>query len=195
MAITRLHTCTCSHHTFIQRWAWAFRDDCFHECINTNNGTEALNKALKYSYIPRNKRSMNLSSIVSLLIETFLPALRQKYLFSNFEQSNLKRKYKDCVPSYLQNQPREVILHCLDRKASSARFTCDDVTVVDNQTVFEVASTKGYTYTVNFAIPSCSCPDWTEHHYPCKHFFATFQSGTGMLCLGHTWLLLDLALP
>ena len=127
-------------HFVIQRWARAFRDDCFHECINTNNGTEALNKALKYTYMPRKKHSMNLSSIVSLLIETFLPALRQKYLFSNFEQSNLNHKYKDYVPSYLQNRPREVILHCLDRKASSARFT-----------------------------------DWTEHHYPCKHFFAIFH--------------------
>ena len=50
---------------------------------NSMSGTEALNKALKYTYMPRNKRSMNLSSIVSLLMETFLPALRQKYLFAN----------------------------------------------------------------------------------------------------------------
>ena len=163
-------------HLSFQRWARAFRDNSFHECINTNNGTESLNKALKYSYMPRSKRSMNLSSIVSLLVEVFLPALRQKYLFANFEQSHVNRKYNDHIPSYLQNRPREVILHCLDRKASSTRYTNDDITMVDNKTgVFEVANAKGYSYTVDFTTPSCSCPDWTEHHYPCKHFFAIFH--------------------
>ena len=125
--------------------------------------------------MPRSKRSMNLSSIVSLLVEIFLPALRQKYLFANFEQSHLNRKYNDYIPSYLQNRPREVILHCLDRKASSARYTSNDITVVDNEMgIFEVANAKGHSYTVKFSVPSCSCPDWTEYHYPCKHFFAIF---------------------
>lgn len=119
---------------------------------------------------------MNLSSIVSLLVETFLPALRQKYLFANFEQSHLNRKYNNYIPPYLQNRPREVILHCLDRKASSARYTENDITVVDDKTgVFEVTNSKGYSYTVKVSVPSCSCPDWAEHHYPCKHFFAVFH--------------------
>ena len=72
---------------YIQRWARAYRDQTFHNCINTNNGTEALNKALKYTYLPRAKRSTNLSGIVATIVDTFLPALRQKYLFANFEQS------------------------------------------------------------------------------------------------------------
>ena len=98
---------------------------------------------------------MNLSSIVSLLVETFLPALRQ---FANFEQSHLNHKYNDYIPSYLRIRPREVILHCLDQKASSARYTRNDITVVDNKAgVFEVANAKGYSYTVKFTIPSCSC--------------------------------------
>ena len=126
--------------------------------------------------MPRNKRSMNLSSIVSLLMETFLPALRQKYLFANFEQSNENRIYKDYIPTYLYNRPREVVLHSLDRKASSAQFTEDDIEVVDNEKgIFEVTGTSKKVYTVDFTAPSCSCPDWTEHHYPCKHFFAIFR--------------------
>ena len=126
--------------------------------------------------MPRNKRSMNLSAIVTLLIETFLPSLRKKYLFANFEQSTGNRKYKDYVPSYLQNRPRVVILHCLDRKASSARFTVDDIIVTDNEKgSFEVYNAKKNAYAVDFSVPSCSCPDWTEHHYPCKHFFAIFR--------------------
>ena len=126
--------------------------------------------------MPRSKRSINLSSIVSLLVEIFLPALRQKYLFTNFEQSHLNRKYNNYIPSYLHNRPRDVILYCLDRKASSARYTSNDITVVDKTNgIFEVVNAKGHAYTVKFEIPSCSCPDWTEYHYPCKHFFAIFH--------------------
>ena len=58
----------------IQRWARAYRDQTFHNCINTNNGTEALNKALKYTYLPRAKRSTNLSGyfFASIEAETFV---------------------------------------------------------------------------------------------------------------------------
>lgn len=126
--------------------------------------------------MPRNKRSINLSTIVTLLMETFLPALRQKYLFANFEQSNENRMYKDYIPSYLHNRPREVILHSLDRKASSACFTADDITVLDSEKgIFEVTNSNKKVYTIDFTVPSCSCPDWTEHHYPCKHLFAIFR--------------------
>ena len=160
----------------IQRWARAYRDNSFHECINTNNGTEALNKALKYTYLPRGQRSINLSKIVTLLVETFLPALRQKYLFANFEQSSVNRRYKDEIPKYLHNKPKAVILHCLDRKASSACFCSDDINDIDaTRGIFQVNSTEAHQYTVNFNIPSCSCPDWMQHHYPCKHFFAIFR--------------------
>ncbi len=76
----------------------------------------------------------------------------------------------------MHNRPKEVILHCLDRKASSARFTVDDITITDNEKgIFEVYNAKKNVYTVDFTVPSCSCPDWTEHHYPCKHFFAIFR--------------------
>ena len=128
--------------------------------------------------MPRNKHSMNLSAIVSLLIETFSPSLRQKYLFANFEQSDENRRYKDHITSYLHNRPKEVILHCLDRKTSSIQFTLEDVTVLDDEKgIFKVTSStkKQDSYSINFSIPSCSCQDWIEHQYPCKHFFATFR--------------------
>ena len=106
--------------------------------------------------MPKSKRSMNLSSIMSLLVETFLPALRQKYLFANFEQSHLNRKYNNYIPPYLYNRLRETILHCLARKSSSARYTSNDITVVDDKTgIFEVANAKGYSYTVKLTVPSC----------------------------------------
>ena len=78
-------------------------------------------------YLPRARRGTNLSGIVTTLVDTctFLPALRQKYLFSNFEQSSANRKYKDSIPNYLHDRPKAVIL---DRKASSSKFEPEDVT-------------------------------------------------------------------
>lgn len=178
----KLHTtgCVCSFkspHVLIyctQRWARAYRDQVFHECINTNNGTESLNKALKYTYLPRAKRSTNLSGIVTTLIDIFLPALRQKYLFSNFEQSTANRQYKDNVPTYLQNRPKSVILHCLDRRATSCQFLEEDVCTTPSKGVFEVKSGENV-YKIDFQAPSCTCPDWILTNYPCKHFFAVFR--------------------
>lgn len=159
---------------FVQRWTRAYRDQSFHECINTNNGTESLNKALKYTYLPRAKRGMNLSGIATLLVDIFLPALRQKYLFSNFEQSSANRKYKDSIPPYLHNRPKAVILHCLDRKANSSKFEAEDIIASVISGEFEVQSGDS-AYAVNFKTPSCSCPDWIQMKYPCKHFFAVFR--------------------
>ena len=157
-----------------QRWARAYRDQTFHECINTNNGTESLNKALKYTYLPRARRATNLSGIVTTLVEIFLPSLRQKYLFSNFEQSSANRKYKDSIPTYLHNRPKGVILHCLDRKATSSQFKAEDVHLTTSEGIFEVKSGDN-TYTVDFRSPLCTCPDWIQTNYPCKHFFAVFR--------------------
>ena len=88
---------------------------------------------------------VNLSKIVTLLVETFLPAIA-------------------------------VILHCLDRKGSSACFCSNDINDIDATTgIFQVNSTEAHQYTVNFNIPSCSCPNWMQHHYPCKHFLRSFM--------------------
>ena len=41
--------------------------------------------------------------------------------------------------------------------------------------IFQAPGYEANQYTVSFNIPSCSCPDWMQHHYPCKHFFAIFR--------------------
>ena len=51
-----------------QRWARCFRDDKYYGAIDTNNGTESLNKALKYSFLPR-KKNMTLTGLVKLLTQ------------------------------------------------------------------------------------------------------------------------------
>ena len=154
----------------------------YHAAVNTNNGTEAQNKVLKYSYLPK-KRTMTLSSIAIILIEDYLPDARRKYVFQNIQQSPHYRSYNDTIPTYLHGRPRNVILHCLDRKGSSNKFTLEDIEDVNAQGVFAVHSSKGKVYTVNFGtnskdkMPNCTCADWRTHHIPCKHFLPYFSTG------------------
>ena len=75
-----------------------------------------------------------------------------------------------------------LVLHCLYRKASSCKFDDSDVTAMDTDGMFEVKSGDN-TYSVKFNERSCSCPDWIQTNYPCKHCllcFAPFLNGVGM---------------
>lgn len=78
------------------------------------------------------------------------------------------------MPDYLHNKSKAVILHCLDRKASSSKFEPENVNTKADEGTFEVKS-RDNTYVLNFKHPSCSCPDWIQTNYLCKHFFAVFQ--------------------
>ena len=148
----------------MQRWARAYRDNVYHAAVETNNGAEALNRMLKYSYPPKQKH-MTLSHIISKITNEFLPALHYKYVFKNFKQSDLYRSYNpSIVPDYLQGRPKQTILHCLHRQASSNKFASSDVIQVSpDLPKFEVKGAKGL-HMVDFGLesgePSCSCKDW-----------------------------------
>ena len=114
-----------------------------------------------------------------MLIEEFLPDAFQKYLFQNFKQTAFNRVYNDFVPSYLHGRPRQVILHCLDRKSSSHKFQEDDIVTVSGKAGEFTVQGKKRVHTVDFGtssgMPSCTCLDWTKNQLPCKHFFAVFK--------------------
>ena len=171
----------------LQRWARAFRDDEYHATVNTNNGVEALNRVLKYSFLPRQKKAISLSGLITILVEAFLPESYHKYLFLNYKQSSSYRSYKDFVPEYLHGRPRTTILHCLDRKANSSKYMASEVEVIDSDKgIFTVNGSGDNKYTIDFGadtgMPSCSCADWRQWNLPCKHMFAVFQ-----LVPGWTW--------
>jgi len=123
---------------------------------------------------------MTLSHIISNITNQFLPALHYKYVFKNFKQSDIYRSYNpSVVPTYLQGRPKQTILHCLHRQASSNKFSQADITQMNpNYGKFEVKTNKGK-QTVDFggesSEPMCSCKDWLAYHLPCKHFFAIFR--------------------
>ena len=161
----------------LQRWARAYRDTKYHASVETNNGAEALNRLLKYQYLPR-KRKMTLSNIICTIIEQFIPALHYKYIYQNFKQSDLYRSYNPAVvPSFLQGRPKSTILHCLHRQANSNKFTESMIKMI-SEGKFEVQG-KTKVHVVDFGLksdePACSCKDWLCYKVPCKHLFAIFR--------------------
>ena len=81
----------------------------------------------------------------------------------NYMQTNEYRKYKSIVPEYLQDRPRSTILHCLERKPKSCKYTKDEVLPTDMvQGIFQIKKSESKTYTVSFGfntndkMPFCS---------------------------------------
>ena len=162
----------------MQLWARAYRDQTYHAAINTTNGVESQNKLLKYSYLPR-KKNITLSQLATILYEEFVPEAHHKYLYLNYHMSETYRKYNDFVPDYLHGRPRQTIIHCLDRKSSSRKYTSEDILSKDITHGKFTIQGSGKVHTIDFGLltekPSCTCPDWLQWQIPCKHFFAIFR--------------------
>ena len=163
----------------VQLWAHAYRDEVYHAAVDTNNGVESQNKMLKYNFLPRNTR-LTLSRLVMVLNEHFLPDMHHKHMFLNHQMLPTYRAYNSFVPPYLHGRPRQVIIHCLERKSNCQKYNKEDITIQDAiNGVFAVKGSSGKPYTVDFGKltnkPSCSCLDWIKWQIPCKHFFAIFR--------------------
>ena len=119
---------------------------------------------------------------MTILIETFLPDMYQKYLFQNYAMTTVYRPYNDNIPDFLRDRPRKVVLHCMDRMRKSSKFKNEDIQTEHSDGRFKVASASGKVHKVDFGketgIPSCTCLDWMRFHIPCKHFFAIFSNET-----------------
>ena len=148
--------------------------------METNNGVEAQNKALKYKFLPR--KAVSLSCIATIIIERFLLEQHRNYLFLNFQMNPNYRAYNAHIPLYLQGRPRNIILHCLGREEKARKvLSPNDILEADEEKgIFLVRGESGNSYTIDFGKesgnPSCTCQDWMTNNIPCKHFFLIFIS-------------------
>ena len=94
-------------------------DSSYHAVVETNNGVETQNKALKYKFLPC--KSASPSCIATIIIECFLLEQHRNYLFLNFQIDPSYRAYNTHTPPYLRGQPRNIILHCWDVKKRQAK--------------------------------------------------------------------------
>lgn len=159
------------------RWAKCMRKRQVLNIVDTNNGVEAQNKAFKYEYLPRSL-DKSVFGIAVLMVETYVPDSRQKYLQRNVKLSGAYRRYNSKIPSYLHDRPPHFIKHCLKAKFSSGDLRESDVLCVDMvKGIFSVRSSLQHSHfhEVNLEEPKCTCEQWEKFHYPCKHFFGVFN--------------------
>jgi hypothetical protein len=160
------------------RWAHAFRQQQAVNIVNTNNGTEAMNKLFKYEYLPRSV-DKSVYGIAITIVESFIPDSYQQYMQSNLMYSSSYRRYNQNVPAYLRDRPPQFVKHCLKSRYAAAEYQCSDISTVNFQKgEFNVRSKTNpkEKHLVNLTTPECSCQAWKKTQYPCKHFFAIFSA-------------------
>ncbi|XP_071820563.1 uncharacterized protein [Apostichopus japonicus] len=163
------------HNTWLknaQKWAWIYRQDRFNMKINTNNGIERQNRTLKYEFLSR-FTDRTLTGMLTTVIKKFLPEMHRRYIECNLKATSVYRSYNASIPRFLQNRPKEFILHCVKRLSSA-----EDCRIQRAGNSFKVCSfsehNKEYEVTLgnDESIPSCQCYDWLHTHWPCKHLLA-----------------------
>ena len=161
-----------------ERWAQAFRKQQAVNIVNTNNGVEAQNKHFKYDYLPRSV-DKSAYGIAMLLVESFIPDSYQQYKDANFKQSSLYRAYNDDIPPSLRNRPSHFIKHCMKSRFAAGEYRQGDVHCIDlDRGVFKIRSSRDnmVIYSVQLQTPSCTCEAWRKTNFPCKHFYAVFNT-------------------
>lgn len=162
----------------VKRWAHVYRNHEAVNIVNTNNGVEAQNKHFKYSYLPRSV-DKSVYAIVVMLVECFIPDSYQHYIETNIKQSSMYRKYGSDVPKYLHNRPSHFLKHCMKSRFAAGAFREGDVECLNfAKCEFKVKSSSNSKlfYNVDLQVPRCSCEAWLKCHFPCKHFFAVFNT-------------------
>ncbi|XP_077491460.1 uncharacterized protein LOC144102061 isoform X2 [Amblyomma americanum] len=166
----------------------------FGVAFTTNKGIEALNKMLRAD-CPKacaNSGKHSVNSLIIALVYAFLPHCEKKYSESEARQLLLYRQYSENVPIYLRGRPEEFINHMLRRLVDAEEFTPADVIELPDNGMFLVRSESAddSAHTVDFGKPSCTCLDFAECKYPCKHFCAVFKliDGWNFLSLPQEYL-------
>jgi len=158
----------CNNDFVLQKWAHAFRDTSYYAAVDTNNGTEALNKMLKYTYLPKRKSLCHcLVLIATLFIYHFSPDMNQKYIFENYKMSEDYRLYSNTIYLLISIKaaPSQLFFTVhMQRKLKSHKFSAEDIISLDDGN-FEIHKTNTENlYSLNFQEPECTCKDWARHH-------------------------------
>ena len=146
---------------------------------NTNNGTERLNEDLNYDELVGWK-NCTLSELLTIVIESFLPKLYEKYVELNVKLTSGYKKYQESIPGSLHNRPRFIVQNMLEKMCKVTSSMISSVKVLTEGRIFEVQSRSITSdlkakYIVDFGnineICSCTCRGFRRDCPPCKHFF------------------------
>ncbi|KAL3193842.1 hypothetical protein MRX96_000130 [Rhipicephalus microplus] len=148
----------------------------FDVVLTTNNGIEAQNRVLKAQYVKSSSEKRSLTSLIMTVFNGYLPDKEAKFHEAARRQSLAYRQYSENVPAYLHNRPHGIVKHMLRWLVNAEEYTPTDMEELLVEGVFTVHSERSDDlYTVDFTKPSCTCPDFRKHKYPCKHFCVVFK--------------------
>ena len=86
---------------------------------NANNGTERLNGDLKYDELVGWKHC-TLSELLTLIIESFLAKLYEKYVELSIKFTSGYKKYQESIQESLHNRPRFIVQNMLENMCKVA---------------------------------------------------------------------------
>ena len=106
---------------------------------NSNNGTERLNEDLKYDELVSWK-NCTLSELLTIIIESLLPKLYEKYVELNAKFSSCYKKYQESIPESLHNHPLFIVHNVLEKMWKVTISMLSSVKVLTEGHIFEVQS-------------------------------------------------------
>ena len=158
-----------------KRWVYAYREEKYNICLNTNNGVESQNKLFKQIYLPR-AAERSLSSIASVIINNFLADQYKQYIIKTIKMNVAHKYYNNSIPKFLHGRPQKFVKHCLSRISNADDLEGHVVPQDLKNMIFKVKSSDGsHEYSVQIHKPYCGCPDWRRFRLPCKHMFDIFK--------------------
>ncbi|EDO30694.1 predicted protein [Nematostella vectensis] len=166
-----------------ERWCVAYRKEDFIIAVNTNNGLERQNEALKYQYLG-GYRNCSFSEMLTVVITRFLTDSYTKYITRNVRGSYGYRVYNDAILNFLRNRPSSVVDHVHQRLGTasdeSAILKIEECVGQHGTFVVKSGSSVDKSYTIKFGtettFPTFDCDDWRRNRLPCKHICAVFLS-------------------
>ena len=126
-----------------------------------------------------------LNELLSIITESFLPRLYEKYIDLNVHYTSGYKKYQRDIPKYLYNRPQRLVVPILETSQKVTADTMDSVVKLDGN-CFQVAgdemnSYERKHYIVDFGgddkFCSCTCPMYRRQCSISKHFFAVIKCG------------------
>ena len=106
---------------------------------NTNNGTERLNEDLMYDELVGWK-NCTLIELLTIVTESFLPKLYEKYVELNVKFTSGYKKYQESIPESLHNSPRFIVQNMSEKMSKVTSSMISSVKVLTEGRIFEVQS-------------------------------------------------------
>lgn len=143
--------------------------------MTTNNGVETINKNLKAFFL-KISGTGTVSSLVQTIVTQFIPEKIKGYESLNYRYRTCHKAYSKDVPAFLQNRPREIVLHCLKNITAASHFSAQDIVERNDGTCLVRSEQSNTFHSVDLTKPSCECEAFQLSYLPCKHIFAIFSN-------------------